>query len=108
MAEMFVAMKKDIYIIRISIIRFVVHKRGCRSNHSHRQHKKAPTCSRKSDKSPDAQQLYPNRSAKFVLCLTQDKFGFFSYAVMQINGTAVHSVGCRDPPQSIVLNTQKD
>ena len=91
-------MKNDVYIVRISIIRFVGNKRGCRSNHSHRQHKKAQTRSRRSDKPPGARHLYPNRNAKFVLCLTQGKFGLLSYAVMQINDTAIHSVGCRDPP----------
>lgn len=100
-------MKNDVYIVRISIIRFVGHKRGCRPNHSHRQHKKAPTCSRRSDKPPGARHLYPNHNAKFVLCLTQGKFGLLSYAVMQINDTAIHSLGCRDPPQSIVLNFSK-
>ena len=100
-------MKNDVYIVRISIIRFVGNKRGCRSNHSHRQHKKAQTRSRRSDKPPGARHLYPNRNAKFLLCLTQGKFGLLSYVVMQINDTATHSVGCRDPSKSIVLYTQK-
>ena len=91
-------MKNDVYIVRISIVRFVGHKRGCRSRHSHRQYKKAPGCSRKSDKPPGVRHLYPNRNAKFVLCLTHDKFGLLSYAVMRINDTAIHSVGCRGPP----------
>ena len=102
-----VTMKNDVYIVRISIVHFVGHKRGCRSNHSRRQHKKIQACSRRSDKPPGDRHLYPNRNAKFVLCLTQEKFGLLSYAVMQINDTAIHCVGCRDPPQSIVLNTQK-
>ena len=94
-----VTMKNDVYIVRIIIIvRFVGHKRGCRSNHSHRQHKKAQTRSRRSDKPPGARHPYPYRNAKFVLCLTQDKFGLLSYAVMQINNTAIQNVGCRDPP----------
>ena len=100
-------MKNDVYIVRISIIRFAGHKRGCRSNHLHRLHKKAPTSSRRSDKPPGARHLYPNRNAKFVLCSTQDKFGLLSYAVIQINDTAIQSVGCRDPPKSIVLKSQK-
>lgn len=103
-----VTMKNDVYIVRIIIIvRFVGHKRGYRSNHSHRQHKKAQTRSRRSDKPPGARHPYPYRNAKFVLCLTQGKFGLLSYAVIQINDTAIHSAGCRDPPKSIVLNTQK-
>lgn len=100
-------MKKDVYIVCISIIRFIVHKRGCRSNHSHRQHKKAPTRSRRSDKPPGAQYIYPNRNAKFASCFSWGEFGFLCYTVNRIVNEATHAVGCRDPPQSIVLNFSK-
>lgn len=91
-------MKNDVYIVRINIVRFIGHKRSCRSNHSHRQHKKAPTRSRRSDKPPGARHIYPNRNAKFASCFSWGEFGFLCYAVNRIVNEATYGVGCRDPP----------
>lgn len=96
-------MKNDIYIVRISVIRFVGHSRGRRSHHTHRQHKKISKCHSKSDKPPGAQHLYPNRDAKFASCFSRGEFGFLSYVLSRIIHEVTCGVGCRDPPQSIVL-----
>lgn len=96
-------MRNDVYIVRISIIRFVGHSRGCRLNHTYRRHKKATKCNRKSDKPPGARHLYPNRDAKFASCFSWGEFGVLCYAVNRIVNEVTYGVGCRDPPQSIVL-----
>jgi hypothetical protein len=55
------------------------------------------TSSEKSDEHPPDYTL--NRKAKFVP-FSRDKFGFFDFVV----ATAMHFVGCRSPPLSLVLN----
>lgn len=61
---------------------------------------------KRKDKPPSEENLYLHRNAKLITLYLRGKFGVF-YCDQNIVRRTHRHIGCRDPPQSIVLQIQK-